>query len=300
MVKSNKTRPNKKQRLKKNLKHLNESFNLCKIPRKQLKWLKQNGVEVIKIKNINDNGYKLDLVRNITKTTLVINYQLEVLLFVFINDKHEYTSIPEAEVMKIREIKNNIQKKGTHNTISGESYGTGITRKYQVKNQASFGPYAVYGEVGNKEAGTINSVNLSIKILNNYLTPSFLFQCFKKIAFSKHLVEKKFNMRINNDLSQFLYNAVANKGINTQWHTDNDNGYSILISNRCVGTANFMFKNICEIDFSSYPSNVIFYASKILPHKQVASATFVNCGTYVQSALIQNINKSLQRVESKK
>jgi hypothetical protein len=64
--------------------------------------VKKNGVKVIKIKKNNDNGYKLDLVRKITKTTLVINYQLKVLLFVFINDKHEYSSIPEEEVMKIR------------------------------------------------------------------------------------------------------------------------------------------------------------------------------------------------------
>ena len=56
----------------------------------------------------------------------VLIYLLEVLLFIFINNKHEYSSIPEAEVMKIKPYKNNIQKKGTHNTISGESYGTGI------------------------------------------------------------------------------------------------------------------------------------------------------------------------------
>ena len=239
-------------------------------------------------------------------------------------------SIKEKDVLQIAEIynNNNNNNNNTNNSNnndnddddsdfieSGLSFSCGITAKDEIdSNDCSYGPFPLKEgketlskeEITKYQQGTVDAINTGMKIVGEYLNDKSK-AVFSKAGILKNspLVEKELCKQYSTTISKlehcglnYYYSATTYVDMQTKYHIEKDaSTYSILVSSECDGEGTFHLKDICEFNFSSSSSNVIFYASSIIPSKQTiaSNALLTPEGTWKTASSTTDLNNSINK-----
>ena len=161
-------------------------------------------------------------------------------------------------------------------------------------------------EITKCQQGTVDAINTGMKIVGEYLNDKSK-AVFSKAGILKNspLVEKELCKQYSTTISKlehcglnYYYCATTYVDMQTKYHIEKDaSTYSILVSSECDGEGTFHLKDICEFNFTSSSSNVIFYASSIIPSKQTiaSNALLTPEGTWKTASSTTDLNNSINK-----
>jgi hypothetical protein len=282
---------------------LQKKFTLSRISGSKIKRSKKK-YQMTCINCIKDEGIYMNKngVTMIKESTLIKNSNNEVLAFVYVGGKDNL--VDGGDMLQLKKGSNNlVTSSHGHHTISGESYGFGISKRYRIdKNGNSFGEYACKSGVSDEQQleyakPTIQSIQHCVHILEKYLGEPFMKNAFSVVD-GMNKVTSYHKMKINKKpwVDNYFVNFILNIDIETEYHTDDDAAYTVLSSSNCKGKAVFNFKNICKVPFCNDKLVIIFYAATQIEHCQkILQKGFINSGSYVQQKLMNHIYKSVER-----